>query len=507
MNCLLRKTKDCFLTLFLSQLFKINYFIALLLICLTSAEDITNGAAVAVSIKQELFDNLKVSVLEKFVEKVKVLKFDDIHYMFNATLFQVHLDLTNMKLHNFNLDTKNSYLRFNAEEPYIEMYLANFTMKFTLNFDLRTNPEFIQDKGNGEIYVGQTTLRLGYTVGNSKTGYPTLIATSGKMDCSDLTLEMNGTAGFSKLIDQMGSFLKTFVKEKINDYLVQGLDSIVNPAINGIISSKVPNTFNVNDEIVANFTSFVKPKFTSGGMTLFFKGEIRPNDEPIIPFLQDLHVPSDIKESGRQLQIVISDYLFNSAIYSLFKKHLLEGNTKNLTDIPASYIKYIFPMLKTPDTTPIWFSGKAIEHTFTPYIKIINGTMTALFDFELDMYADKNTPQLLLKVEGTAQILINTVIAKGFYLTVDVMSLRTENITIKENHIDEDSTQKIDERDIKSFFGMGAGFARNFINSYVKDFKIDMKSIIGDKVKLDEVTMYQKDNYIYGDLTPKINID
>ena len=359
---------------------------------------------------------MKSSVLDKFVKNVTTGKFDDIHYMTNLTVFQIYLDLTDMDLSNFKVDLKNSYLKISEESPNIQFYVADFSMKFTLKFDFRTEPEFVQDKGDGEIFVDTTSLFIGYTVDVSEEGKPKLSIQNATLDCSNLTISMRGSAGFSDLINQIGDFLKDFVKERVNDYLIQITDYTVTPTINRLISGAYNTSYVFEDKIIANISSSVLPKFTNDDMTLFFKGEIRPEDEPILPFIHDLKVPSEIKEKGRQFQIGISDYLFNSIIYSFYKKKYLQGQTKDYFPIPASYIKLVFPQISYSDDTEIWFEGKAIEHGYLPNIQIANSTTIAQFDFETDMYAKTENPDLLLKLEATALIELNVYIKRGFIL-------------------------------------------------------------------------------------------
>ena len=83
--------------------------------------------------------------------------------------------------------------------------------------------------------------------------------------------------------------------------------------------------------------------------------------------------------------------------------------------------------------------------------------------------------------------------------------MKIENIKIIENHIDDNSLDKIDEEDIKSFFGLITGFTRNYINTLVSNYQIKLP--IGDSVDLRDVSLYQEDTYIYADVTPKIDIE
>lgn len=160
---------------------KILVFCILILFTFASDLNITKGAGLAVHIRQELFNNLKSSVLEQFVESIKTGDLNDFKYTGDLKVFKVLLDLTKMTLHDFNIDLKNSYLRLQENEPNLQLYVADFSMKFTFDFHLRTNPEFIEDKGNGVIDIGPTSLFIGYIIENSPEGKPQFKIKEAKM--------------------------------------------------------------------------------------------------------------------------------------------------------------------------------------------------------------------------------------------------------------------------------------------------------------------------------------
>ena len=126
-------------------------------------------------------------------------------------------------------------------------------------------------------------------------------------------------------------------------------------------------------------------------MTLFFKGEVTPNDEPKLPFADKLQVPSSTKPDGKYIQIALSDYIFNSTLYSLYQKKYLQINTKNINGtenpVPISYFYLLFPSLegKYPADTPVWFKAVAMQDVYKPYMEISNKTATAYADFEIEM--------------------------------------------------------------------------------------------------------------------------
>ena len=354
------------------------------------SQNITTGAGVAVHIKQEMFDNLKSTVIKKFIDSIETGDLDDIKIVKDVKIFKILLDMTSMKLKQFKLDLDDSYLRLRDKDPYLELFVSNFSVNFTFDFNLRSDPAFVEDKGDGRIEFKPTSLYIGYEIKNVK-GKPVFVTKSAIMNWTDLNIYANGTADFSKVITQLGAFLKDSIKSKINDYLVSVVDATITPAINNMISSSFAAVYEINKDIVVNFTSTVNPKFENSHMTLFFKGEVTPKDEPRLPFADKLQVPSSTKQDGKYIQIAVSDYIFNSTIYSLYRKGYLQIDTKNINGtenpVPISYFFLLFPSLAqkySPDT-PVWFKGIAKEETYKPYMEISNNTAIAYSDFEIEM--------------------------------------------------------------------------------------------------------------------------
>lgn len=467
------------------------------------AQEVAKGAGIAVHIKQELFDNLKESVLKEFIESIETGNFEDVNIVKDLSMFKVKLDLTNMTLHDFKMDVDTSFLELRDTAPYLELFLSNFSLTFTFDFDFRTDPVFLKDQGKGYINIEPTSLYLGYGV-ESHNGRPVFTTESALMNCTDLTIVMNGTADFSKVLFQLSAYLKDIFKTKINDFLTGIVDATVTPAVNGMIASYYNTTYEWEENLIANFSSTKEPVFTNDDMTIFFKGEIHPKDEPNLPFSDALEVVSEVKADGRQLQIAISDYLLNSTIYSMYKTEYLKVDTADFQgesyDLPASYLFYVFPKLSemvSPDT-PVYFKVVAKEDKYLPYMQIVNGTTTAYIDFEIDM---KTEDQTLLRMDTSAQIEVNVYIVKGFKLTVDVQMLKIKLKEIIENNID----PEIDDRDISSFIGFVSGFARNYVNQFVRNFEVKLP--IGDNISLDDVELEELSHYVYADVTPHISLN
>lgn len=441
-------------------------------------------------------------MLRRFIDSIETGTFEDFEYVKDLSVFKVLLSMTNMTLHNFKMDVDTSFLKLNDTAPYLQLFISNFSMVFTFDFDFRTQPDFILDKGKGYINIEPTSLYLGYDI-KSERGRPFFQTQTAIMNSTDITIVMNGTADFSRVIFQLATYLKAFVRDKINDYLVQIVDATVTPVINSSIASVYNITYNFRDDIIANFTSTVNPAFTENDMTLFFKGEVRPIDEKILPFRDQLQVPSAVNPNGRQLQIVISDYLFNSTIYSLYRRNYLEIDTKTFngtsTPVPASFLFYIFPTLssKLRPEDPIWFRAVAKDTHYLPYIEIVDGVTSAFIDFDIEMRSDN---EVLLLMSSNVKLNVNVYIVQGFKLTVDVQLLKIQLREIKTNNID----PNLDERDISSFIGLISGFARNYVNQFVRNLEIKLP--IGDNISLRDVKLEGRNHYIYADVSPEFNM-
>lgn len=72
------------------------------------------------------------------------------------------------------------------------------------------------------------------------------------------------------------------IKTKVNEYFLTITSATITPLLNGAISGAYSTVYNLREDIIANFTSTLHPVFTKQAMSLFFKGEVRPLDLPIL---------------------------------------------------------------------------------------------------------------------------------------------------------------------------------------------------------------------------------
>jgi len=328
--------------------------------------------------------------LDEYIRTIETGKIEDILFshdfgMGDSTFFKVFLNLTNMELHEFGLDTSASYLELHEAEPNLELFISDLNMKATLDFHFGTEPYFLDDHGDGHFYLGKTSIRLGYAIERIN-GRPTFVTKSATVDSEDFSLVLDGSADFSRVITQMSAALEQLVKTNINDYILGVVDATITPLINGAITSKYNLEYKITDDVVIDLSSSVDPIFTDEHMSLFFKAAARQISQDSPPFRENLRVPSEVDTSGRQLQIGISDFIFNSTLYSLFKTGFLKLDTQNFNGtsfpVPASNFFIIFPTLaeKYGAEDDVFFRVTVQETVNPPYVEIVDGYLHAYLD-------------------------------------------------------------------------------------------------------------------------------
>ena len=186
--------------------------IALLFIYKSFAQNITTGAGVAVHIKQEMFDNLKDTVIKKFIDSIETGNLTDIKIVKDVKFFKILLDMTEMKLRQFHLNLNDSFLRLRDQDPHLELFVSNFSVNFTFDFNLRSDPAFVEDKGNGRIEFQPTSLYIGYEI-KIANGKPYFVTKSAVMNWTDVNIYANGTADFFKSNNSTWSIFKGLNKK------------------------------------------------------------------------------------------------------------------------------------------------------------------------------------------------------------------------------------------------------------------------------------------------------
>lgn len=483
-----------------------KYLILTLLILFASAEyteEITEGAGMALHIQQSFFDNLKVNLLDEYIKAIETGRFRDINWshtleVAGQKLFTIFLDLTNMELHEFELDTRTSFLKLNRNEPNLELFISNFTTKATLDFHFGTDQAFIDDQGDGNFYVGPTSIYLGYGI-EVVEGRNTFVTKTAKINSTDFSVFLNGTADFSRVITQVFGLIEDEIMSNVNNHILGVVESVITPLINSAVSSQYNLTYPVGPNVVIDLSSTVAPAFTDEHMTLFFAAGGRPNNTNQFPFTDKMRVPSLLNDGGRQLQVVISDFIFNSTLYSLYQTGDLKIDTKNVNGasypVPASNFFVIFPTLveRYGAEDGIFFRVTVQETVNPPYVYFENGYINAYLDAEIEMYTQKES---LLKLHVDSFLELDAYILRGFLLTLDLRQFRISVRNIVLNNIDPDR----DERDIAAFFGLFSGLLRNYVNQFVKSYQVRLPA--GSGVDLDDISLDTQDFFVYADVTP-----
>jgi len=71
-----------------------------------------------------------------------------------------NLCIKNQNLKEFSMNRDNSKVAINPESGSLSMQVDNMTLEFSLEFSLKSKPEWLNDSGNGLIVVKNTGITL-----------------------------------------------------------------------------------------------------------------------------------------------------------------------------------------------------------------------------------------------------------------------------------------------------------------------------------------------------------
>lgn len=321
----------------------------------------------------------------------------------------------------WSLDFKNSKFAFNDEAPHVQLKLTNFSCDFDGTFDLHTDPLFYKDQGNCFIKVAPLTLDLGFKLVDNN-GVFQFEEEASTLTYNKMNITFNGTADISYALTAIFNMLDATMQKDADKYAETILSSGLFPLINGVLSEA--GTSQVFKNMTIDYSAMAQPVTTKEAMTLVLKGEVTPEDG-YLPFAREPVIPDTIDTSAGDLQLFISDFVFNSTVYSAFKAGLLHTRVENLN---TNDLAIVFPKLKEEyENTTADVEIKAIGDPYpVPSFRIEEG----------ETYLDSMV-RLAIKVKdhslGEIDMIVldcnltstlNFEIRKGFVLDPDITSLK-----------------------------------------------------------------------------------
>lgn len=469
-----------------------------------SEEDKYDGG-IAIHVKNSLLDHIKSELLQQIFAKLLTLDIPDQHISKDLLgLVTINGTLSDIDIEYIGFDTENSAIRFQVEEPNILVDLTNIGLVLNFNYALVAEPKVYEDVGQATVKVAPFNMTFGMTTVVLNGVLQTEIL---KFDYqfNDYSANFTGGGDVSFLLLTLSNTMNELLKEDLSPNILVLLENVVEPAINDLLRS-----FGTHQEIldmIVDYEFMDYPQYMYNELALVLKGEIRPKNQEILPFVDDRKVPVNSDPQGGDIQVFVSDYVVRSLLYSVYKTNLI---SLKITDNPLSPgkplkigdITILFPGLtKSYDkSTPVYFEASS-TYDFVPLFKIENNEtyLTLRLDLAMGVTVD-GVDSELFSLRSEANMTLNYGLEDGTKIAASISSFRYKVIEIIND------TLGLDPQDINAIFGLLTGVVRNYVNYALDVIDIPLPEIPIIALDLNKTYIYERNGYLAFDTTPKFGL-
>lgn len=278
-----------------------------------------------------MIQDFKQNQLPALMKDAVHITVQDLHENIGSGYFKVTVSLTEIKMPVINLDIDKSDLAF-IEPDKVKLVVKDLSA--TGSFKWQYDSVLGGDHGTSEISISKTDFSITFTLGE-KEGRPTLSIPKSELTIGDLNIQIHGTPS-AKFVNWLAGVYKDKLKKFISEEFVKTMETAINEQLMQSMSSvplwiEIPNT-----PLAVNYTLTAPPKVTSSYIEISSLGLVvnkaSPNYYPPVAPPQPLPA---IQDTGKHLQLWLTEYTINTAFYAAFTSGML---TAKITSemIPSS---------------------------------------------------------------------------------------------------------------------------------------------------------------------------
>lgn len=475
--------------------------------CRSNVKDVeTVDGGLGVHVSNTFLNSIKLNFLPQIFKKLEILPIPDQEFsMMVLKKFNVTINLSNIKVRNIGCDLQSSEMKFEANSPNLFVNMINLVLNFTFDYSIVSNPDAYRDIGNATIYFFPLNISFGMNT-FSKNGMIQIEFDDFRYQFEDYNFNFTGGGKLSFLIEAIAESVKDIIKADVSPNILALLHLLIEPKINEYLL-KIPTSLNLLG-MTLDYAIMDYSQYTDYDFNIVLKGEVRPQNESTIPFVQDRRVPRDLIQTGEGIQAFISDYFIHSLLYSVYKTGLL---TFRITDNPLSpgkpltigEIAILLPSLakKYPKSTPIFLDFQSTRG-FSPMFNVTKGEtyLTLQFDMGLGVNPAQGQEDILIALLTQMDMTLDFGITSGMKIKSQMTSFTFKLKGVKKDEIG------IDQADLNSIFGLVTGIVRNYVNYALNDMQIPIPEIPFINLDLNQTYIKEMDRYLLFETSPKITL-
>lgn len=433
-------------------------------------------------------------VIPKIAEKMKDIAIPDVSTNVNVGPFIINVLLSEIHIGVTQLSPELVKVEF-AEPNIIHVNLSN--IKAIGHFKGRFTFAFIVDTEYVELQVNTINVDMKIALNSKdKEGkqYPDASIVSFDLGL-DFDFELHGSAisGFINL-------LKPAIKSSITNQVINTVKTQSNEMLKKALEG-LPTYFKLNENGMAVDYALLSPPKISNGFLLFNSrgGIVNTNiPETLTPHYP---FPTNLPEyqiDGKQIQLMISDYSINTALYTMFKSNYLQFTFKPEMipeEIPIKLTTQWFEIMVW-GITKIYGKDKLVEVEMKvfkePIVQFDENIIGVTMNMEITLNVRKDNNTLETAIQVHSDIVFQTdfqVIEQG-HISAYIHQMKLQNTEIIQNKVPTASALAIE-----SEFNILTFILRPILNAYViKNINIKIPVIQG--INFSDSTVKHTSHYI-----------
>lgn len=472
------------------------------------------GGGIKLSVKDDLIESLKIKLLPEILSKLNNFTVADQELFLDFKIAKLNIDLKNIliTLNTTAIGDENFQVSF--KDPNRIIFEASgiqgsvtFNDSFTLGF-LKEH-----SKVNAELY--SFGLKVEFALDQieskqSKGKFLPLISLQNIEVNLDFEYNLQGDwlikIANSHLIK---GFVIKLIKNQINSVLSGSLKKTINQTISNAISNLPANAiidgkFLSFDYEILSAPKIQKDKFLTLNLeALLFNSEIPQTLSPPFNFTE---IP-DFNDTGKDLELMLSEYTINSALYTMWLSGLLQ------LKLDTSLIPAEFPVKLNTTALDIVFNGVSAKYGVdrpielncaaldNPIFKLAKENFDFSSNFECKIFVLTNNTELEQAYWFNSRLgaSVRFALEENGHANVNINYAIVDNSQMLQTTVQETNMENI-ENLINFVSSVGLPYVNK---NYLNNLKINIPVLNG--VDFNNSSVVVKDKYVDFHITPDVN--
>ena len=293
---------------------------AFILLLLTASICLASNPGVRVGVKTDAISTFKNKVLPVVMGNIGDLAIADQNGSVGHGLFKVDIDVKNIVVSGVELDVNDTNIVTKAPHE-IELTIGGITAAVNMDFSYKTRL-IVRGSGWGRANISDTSANVIISVLESN-GKPQVTVTSTSVNIGHMDIHLGGGL-ISTVANFVVGLLNHSIKDSIQDSLTKAISQQGNDALTKLMID-LPTEIDIhNTDLAVNYTlpydPVVSADYIEGASLGIIGVKSQPNNIPVPPAAP----MSAFNATGGDLQVRLSEYVFNTGLYSAFKTGIIQ---------------------------------------------------------------------------------------------------------------------------------------------------------------------------------------